>query len=75
LIEHDHNGWLFDLERPQSFHVALTTVLTDEKKRAATIAAGRQRVINEFDTRVIASGVRRLYENLVEEKHALRHSA
>jgi len=75
LIEHGRNGWLFDLDQPATFHEVMRTALTDEPKRAAAVAAGRERVISHYDTQVIASGVRRLYELLVEEKNALRHSA
>lgn len=75
LIEHGRNGWLFDLERPETFHRAMDVALTDASARAAAIAAGRERVLAQYDTRVIASGIKRLYENLVEERNAVRHSA
>lgn len=68
LIEHGRNGWLFDLHRPESFHGAIDVVLTNEDARANAIAAGRERVIAEYDTRVLAARVRTLYEHLVEEK-------
>ncbi|HVU36431.1 MAG TPA: glycosyltransferase family 4 protein [Opitutaceae bacterium] len=75
LIEHGRNGWLFDLADPGSFHAAIDTALTNAPAREQAIAAGRQRVTAEFDTQVLASRVRRLYEQLVEEKHAVRHTA
>jgi glycosyltransferase involved in cell wall biosynthesis len=75
LIDHGRNGWLFDLNAPASFHEALRVALTDEAARARAIEAGRERVINEYDTQVLAARVRKLYETLVEEKNALRHSA
>jgi alpha-maltose-1-phosphate synthase len=74
LIEHGQNGWLFDLHRPQSFHEAIDVVLTNEEARARSIAAGMARVIGEYDTQVLANRVRTLYQHLVEEKDALRHS-
>jgi glycosyltransferase involved in cell wall biosynthesis len=49
--------------------------LTNAEQRARVIAAGRERVAAEYDTQVLASRIRRLYEELAEEKHALRHSA
>ncbi len=73
LISHGKNGWLFDLEKPRSFHEAVAVALTDAGARRAAIDAGRDRVVREFDTRVLASRVRRLYEQLVEGKNALRH--
>jgi alpha-maltose-1-phosphate synthase len=75
LIDHGENGWLFDLQRPETFHEAIDVALDNEVARARVIAAGRERVVAEYDTEVLASRVRRLYENLQEEKHALRHSA
>jgi alpha-maltose-1-phosphate synthase len=75
LIEHGRNGWLFDLHRPQSFHEAIDAALTNEDARARAIAAGLARVTTEYDTQVLATKVRTLYEHLVEEKDALRHSA
>ncbi len=75
LIAHGENGWLFDLERPRSFHDAIEPALANPDARARVVAAGRARVVAEYDTRVLASRVRALYENLVDEKHALRHSA
>ncbi len=75
LVEHGRNGWLFDLDRPASFHEAVDLVLTNESLRQQSIVLGRQRVVNEYDTQVLASRVRHLYANLVEEKNALRHSA
>lgn len=75
LIEHGRNGWLFDLKEPRTFHDALVVAMTDEARRTAVIASGRERVVADYDTQVLASRVRRLYEQLLEEKHALRHPA
>lgn len=75
LIDHGRNGWLFDLERPETFHRAVDVVLGIEPLRQETIALGRQRVVSDYDTQVLALRVRQLYQNLVEEKNALRHSA
>lgn len=75
LIEHGRNGWLFDLSRPESFHAAITSAFTDEVARERVIAAGRERVISDYDTVVLAARMKRLYEALQEEKHALRPTA
>lgn len=75
LIDHGQNGWLFDLQQPGGFHAAVDTALRDEPARARVIAAGRERVTAEYDTEVLAARVRKLYEHLVEEKNAIRHSA
>jgi len=29
LINHGANGWLFDLEEPRSFHLAVTAILSE----------------------------------------------
>lgn len=75
LIEHGQNGWLFDLAQPRTFHDAIDVVLSNEDARRRAIALGRERVVAEYDTQVLASRVRKLYEHLVEEKNAVRHSA
>ena len=75
LIEHGRNGWLFDLDKPRTFFDAIELALTNETLRAQAIAAGRERVTAEYDTQVLASRVRQLYEELVEEKNAVRNSS
>ncbi|MCI0746381.1 MAG: glycosyltransferase family 4 protein [Verrucomicrobia subdivision 3 bacterium] len=67
LIEHGHNGWLFDLENPQAFHDAVHGVLTDPELAARSARNGHD-LARKFDTRVIASQVRELYEELIAEK-------
>jgi glycosyltransferase involved in cell wall biosynthesis len=75
LIEDGKNGWLFDLERPEGFHAAIDTALTNREARERAISLGQARVTAEFDSRVIATQVRQLYENLQQEYHAHRHSS
>jgi starch synthase len=71
LIEHGRNGWLFDLANPQSFHEVLDTALTNEGARARVVSEGRERVVSDFDTAVLAGRMKDLYLQLHEEKHAL----
>lgn len=75
LIDHGRTGWLFDLERPEAFHESLDLAFAKTPLRSAVIAAGHKEVETLYDTQVIASGVRRTYEKLIEEKHALRGAA
>lgn len=75
LIENGRNGWLFDLKEPRSFHAAVGVAMNDPEARARAAGAGRARAIAEYDTAVLASRVRRLYEDISEEKHALRRTA
>jgi glycosyltransferase involved in cell wall biosynthesis len=75
LIQHGENGWLFDLADPQPFHEALdlTLLYPDVAKRLAE--AGRKLVAENYDIHVLARRVKTLYEQLIEDKHALRHPA
>ena len=75
LIEQGRTGWLFDLERPDGYFAALDAALTNTPERQRVIAAARERVVAQYDTRVLAARLKRLYEELVEERHAHGHSA
>lgn len=75
LVEQDENGWLFDLDKPEDFHVAIDQLLGNRDWRARTIAAGLKRVVNEYDATVLSARMKQLYEHLIDEKHALRNSA
>jgi starch synthase len=73
LIDHGRNGWLFDLDKSESFHHALNAALLNPAARERVVATARQRVVADFDTRVLAGRMKRLYEDLQEERHALRN--
>jgi glycosyltransferase involved in cell wall biosynthesis len=75
LIEHGRNGWLFDLEHPESFHEVIEFALNHEEARTRVIAAGRERVVSEYDTAILAGRMKELYHQLHEEKHALHPAA
>jgi glycosyltransferase involved in cell wall biosynthesis len=75
LVEDGMNGLLFDLEQPESFHAAVDRLLADPRSRARWGLAGRSKVAADYDTAVLAGRMKRLYENLIEEKNAHRHSA
>jgi glycosyltransferase involved in cell wall biosynthesis len=75
LVQEGVNGLLFDLARPTTFHAAVNQVLGRPALGRALGAAGRAKVIAEFDTSVLAGRMKRLYEELIGEKNALRHSA
>jgi len=40
LIEHGHNGWLFDLDRPADFHAAVETAISNDDARQRAIPRG-----------------------------------
>lgn len=75
LVEEGVNGLLFDLNEPATFHAAVDRVLGQPELAAQWGAAGRARAVAEFDTSVCVGRMKRLYEELIEEKHALRHPA
>lgn len=64
VIKPGHNGWLFDLERPESFHRAVDELLADRGRRDAYGERGRAVVRAEYDSAVLAGRMRRLYEEL-----------
>jgi starch synthase len=75
LIHHGVNGWLFDLEEPGSFHLAVDRTLSEPGLRERMAACGSELVATEYNTDVLAGRMKKLYEALIEEKHAIRHSA
>lgn len=75
LIRSGQNGWLFDLDNARAFHEAVDQALHQPAATARLAAAGRELACAEYDTTVLAGRMKRLYEQLIEEKHALRHPA
>jgi glycosyltransferase involved in cell wall biosynthesis len=75
LIKHGENGWLFDLARPGAFHDAVALTLGCSDLRARLAAAGHRLVADEYDLAPVARNLKQLYEELIEAKGALRHSA
>jgi starch synthase len=75
LIRHGSNGWLFDLDTPASFHKAVNEALLNPNIAQQRAEAGREAVLANYDTVNLAKHLKQLYEQLIEEKHALRHPA
>jgi glycosyltransferase involved in cell wall biosynthesis len=75
LIEDGKTGLLFELGRPATFHSAIGSVIDRPSIALNLSEQGRKRAAAQFDTEVCARRMRLLYEELVEEKHALRRSA
>ncbi len=75
LIREGENGRLFDLEKPETFHRAVDEALTNGEARRRMAAAGGELVAAQYNTQVLGGRMKKLYEQLIEEKHALRHSA
>ena len=74
LVRDGGNGSLFSLDNPDEFHAKLERLLQDPATHDRLVAAGR-RGADDYDIAVLAGRVRDLYARLIEEKHALRHSA
>lgn len=75
LIRNGENGWLFDLSDPGAFHRAVKQTLLDPGLRARLAESGRQLVNNEYDVLSVGRRVKQLYQELIEAKHALRHTS
>jgi len=74
LIREGENGRLFDLSEPRSFHQAVGETLRNPALRERLAESGRELVKREYDAASVASRVKQLYSELIEAKHALRHS-
>jgi starch synthase len=74
LVREGENGWLFDLSEPTSFHRTVDDALQDSALRRRLAASGRELVNRDYAVTSVAEKVKQLYTELIEEKHALRHS-
>lgn len=75
LVQDGENGWLFDLDNPDSFHERLGLALSGSAFADQVSRRGAEAARTEFSIPVLAGRMKRLYEELIEEKHALRDSA
>ncbi len=75
LIQSGRNGWLFDLKNPSAFHSAVDAVLSIPGLARQCAIEGGALAVAEYENDAIAGRLKKLYEELIEEKYALRHSA
>lgn len=68
LIQDGENGSLFDLEKPGTFQAAVDRLLAKPELARTFGARGKEYVKAEFDTKVLARRMKRLYEELIAEK-------
>jgi starch synthase len=68
LIEMGKNGWLFDLDNPAAFNAVVEDALTNKESATRFAEAGRVLVTEKFDTNALAGQVKKVYEELIEEK-------
>jgi len=74
LVESGENGALFSLDRPVEFHDGVDAVLSSPPTRDRWIAAGRRRVLEEFDCDALSGKMKWLYEHAQEANHAHRRN-
>ncbi len=74
LVADGVDGLLFDLERPATFHVAVSRLISQPEVALGWARAGRAKVVANFDTSLRAEKMKQLYEELVEQKNALRNT-
>jgi glycosyltransferase involved in cell wall biosynthesis len=71
LIEDGRNGWLFDLEKPETFHDALETTLADSQTAREMVARGAAKVRRQYSVNALAGRMKLLYEELMEAKRCV----
>jgi glycosyltransferase involved in cell wall biosynthesis len=67
LVRDGHNGWLFDLEHPETFHQALAKTLADPGLARQMLSRGAE-VSHDYDLDVLAGRMKKLYDELIQEK-------
>jgi len=70
LIENGSNGWLFDLNDPPAFHRALEEMLDHPEKAREMASRGFEKVRDVYSVDATSRQMKRLYEEIVEEKRA-----
>ena len=75
LVRHGENGWLFDLDNPEGFHQSLAQALSDSDAARRVLRRGGDEVHNKYNLTALAGRMKALYQELIEEKHALRNPA
>jgi glycosyltransferase involved in cell wall biosynthesis len=71
LIEDGKNGWLFDLEKPESFHNSLARTLADPHVAREMVEHGKAKVQKEYSVSALAGRMKQLYEELTETKECV----
>jgi glycosyltransferase involved in cell wall biosynthesis len=75
LVRHGQNGWLFDLDKPETFHLPLEQALSNSDAARRVLRRGGAEVHTQYNINALAGRMKALYEELIEEKNALRNSA
>jgi starch synthase len=72
LIRDGDNGWLFDLENPQTFHESLDHALLKTGVARRILRASTEEVNTKYNIVTLAGRMKNLYQELIDEKNALR---
>jgi starch synthase len=75
LVRDGQNGWLFDLDKPESFHQPLAQALSNSDAAKRVLRRGGHEVQTQYNLKALAGRMKALYEELIEEKHAIRNPA
>jgi len=75
LVRHGENGWLFDLDNPEGFQQSLAQALSNSDAARTVLRRGGDQVHTQYNLTALAGRMKALYEELIEEKHALRNPA
>lgn len=66
LIEHGRNSWLFDLEKPDTFHETLARTLAEPVLSREMALRGSAKVRDQYSVVALAGRMKKLYEELME---------
>jgi glycosyltransferase involved in cell wall biosynthesis len=75
LIRHGQNGWFFELDRPETFHEPLNLALLNSDTARRVLRTGDNEVQSRYNLGALAARMKALYEELIEERNAIRHPA
>src|SRR6202012_4483355 len=75
LVRDGQNGWLFDLDKPEIFHQALAQALSNSDAARRMLRRGGDEVHTQYNIGALAARMKALYEELIEEKNAIRNPA
>lgn len=75
LVRNGQNGWLFDLDKPETFHAPLTQALAKSDTARRVLRRGGHEVNSQYNISALAARMKSLYEELIEEKNAIRNPA
>jgi glycosyltransferase involved in cell wall biosynthesis len=71
LIEDGRNGWLFDVDQPETFHRALDRTLADPDGRSEMARLGGEMVRDRYNVKAITRGVKDIYQQLIKKHQCI----